>query len=310
MQKLDWKKLFSILKERLAGAEVTHTSVLIAYYLLLSIFPLLIAVGNLLPILGVDPTNAVEYMRAIVPAAVLPVLEPIVLSLLTGASGGLLSISVIGAIWSASRGINFLQKGMNKAYGIPKAGNFVTKRIVSIITILLIILLLVAFVLVFALGEMLLETLFPGISWAGNLLAWVKGLKWPVALLFLFVLLWLVYCVTPDVKVRPRDVLPGTVLGTVCTLALVQGFTFYVQATARSFSSYGALSTFFVLMFWLNFTAISVLLGAVLNATIAEYRYGPAEESLTGVDTVVAKTRDGLLKRARTFWKNRQHKQT
>ncbi|MGD9560373.1 MAG: YihY/virulence factor BrkB family protein, partial [Oscillospiraceae bacterium] len=301
MSKEKLGKFFTIAKDRFVGADVGNTSVLITYYLLLSLAPLVIAVGNILPFLNIDPTSVMGYLDTVVPEAVLPILEPIVSGLLTNGSGGLLSLGLIAAIWSSSRGIRYLQKGMNKAYGIPDTASFIAKRLVSLVTILLILLLLIAFVVVFSMGEALLQGLAPILPQAGQLMHTLLDLKWPVAIGFLFCMLLIVYRVTPDVKLRFRDVLPGVFLALVGLLALVQGFTIYMRFATRNLSSYGTLGALFLLMFWLNFTVTLVLVGAVLNASIREYRFGKAEEEQGGVDRVISKTRDTLAARLRQW---------
>lgn len=295
MKKEKITKFACILKDRIAGAEIGNNSVIVAYYLLLSLFPLLIVVGNLLALLNLDPLAALEYLAMVVPKAVMPLLIPLINSLLTSASGGLLSLGVLAALWTSSRGVGFLQQAMDKAYGVLGSGNFIVKRFFSLVTILLIILLLVAFALVFSLGDIVLQSLSPHFAWADGVMRILHEFKWPVTLGFMFALLSLVYRVTPDVKLRVRDALPGAAFASVGLVGLVQAFTLYLSFSARSFSSYGALSAFFVLMFWLNFSATIVILGAALNAAIAEYRFGKAQVLRSGLDKVVERTQNTLL---------------
>lgn len=306
MQKV--QKLAGILKERFTGADVTATSVMIAYYLLLSIFPLTIAVGNLLSMFKIESIGIMGFLETIVPKAVLPLLQPILANLLETASGGLLSISLVGAIWSAGRGVRFIRKGVNKAYGLPESGSFITRRLFSFFIIVLILLLLVVVALVYSFGVMLLAAIQPTFSWAGVLLQYITGLKWPVTLAALFLLMVLVYRVVPDVKLRVCDVLPGAGLTTVGLLLLVQGFTIYLRFATQSLSSYGALGTFFVLMFWLNFSAKILIFGAVLNASIMEYRFGKAEMEKSGVDNAFERTRNNLLLKLQDYLAARKQK--
>ena len=44
-------------QNRITDSEMGTTSVVVAYYLLLSLFPLMIALGNLLPYLSIDPNS-------------------------------------------------------------------------------------------------------------------------------------------------------------------------------------------------------------------------------------------------------------
>ncbi|MDL2323577.1 YihY/virulence factor BrkB family protein [Ruminococcaceae bacterium OttesenSCG-928-A16] len=273
-----------IFKTRFTQAEVSSSSVIVAYYLLLSLFPLLIAVGNILPMFNITPQSLLPYLNIIVPASLQSVLDPIVVSLLTTSSGGLFSISAIGLVWSASRGIGHLQKCMNKAYGVEPESGLVVKKGISLLMVLVLLLLMVAFVLVFSVGQVVLDKLSEVFLWAEHLVAYLNDFKWPVAIVVIFVVLMLVYRITPDVKLRLRDVWPGSLVGLVGLLALTQLFTVYLQFVAGRVSSYGALGTFIVLMFWLNFSAIIILSGTILNATLYEYKYGKAQPQNSRLD--------------------------
>lgn len=118
-------------QSHMVTAEIGNSSVVVAYYLLLSLFPLLIAVGNVLPYLRIDPNSVLPYIAEAIPKDVYKNLEPAIRSLLTQRSGGLLSVSALAAFWSASQSINALQNAMNKAFGVEQRKNFILVRVVS-----------------------------------------------------------------------------------------------------------------------------------------------------------------------------------
>ena len=63
--------------------------------------------------------------------------------------------------------------------------------------------------------------------------------------------------------------------------ALTQGFSFYVRYFARSVLSYGTIGTFIVLLFWMNYSALVIMVGAVINATLEERKYGTIRSKRT-----------------------------
>ncbi len=283
------KRFFSILAQRYSASELTGTSIIIAYYVLLSLFPLLILLGNLLPLFSITPQVAIGYMETLVPAPVMPVLEPIILSLLSHSSGGLLSVSSIALLFTSSRGISHMQSGMSRAYGISTERGYLARHLVGFLGMLLIVTLIGAFLLVFSFGDMFLGYLSPHVEWAASLRVLVRGVKWPFTLGFMFCLFTIIYLIAPSAKVRIRDAMPGAALASGGLLLLVQLFALYVNFSTRAFSSYGALSSFFVLMFWLNFSAMLVVAGAVLNASIQEFRFGKESVGQNRLDSLSRK---------------------
>ncbi|NLW78078.1 MAG: YihY/virulence factor BrkB family protein [Ruminococcaceae bacterium] len=191
---------------------------------------------------------------------------------------------------------------MNKAYGIPDISSYLARRLLSMVTVILILLLLVAFAVVYSFGVAVLQALAPDVPGAQGILDALQYAKWPVMIIFIFLMLLLVYRVTPDVKLRFRQVWPGALLATAGLLVLTQLFTLYLSYVARTFSSYGAVGAFFLLMIWVNFSVSIVLVGTVLNATISECYHGPAQEVRSRVDNAL----DKLLAKVRDWWESKR----
>jgi len=148
-------------QNRITDSEMGTTSVVVAYYLLLSLFPLMIALGNLLPYLSIDPNTVLSYVQELIPSQIYDFIGPAIENLLTTSSGGLLSISALAALWSASQSINALQIAMNKAFGVDQRSNFIVVRAVSFVIILLFMIAIVGVTMVFGLGKIILDFLQP-----------------------------------------------------------------------------------------------------------------------------------------------------
>lgn len=269
------KSWFIIFKNRLKIAGITGTSVQVAYYTLLALVPLLIALGNLLPLLNIDPARVAPYLDAILPEVVRPVLDPIIQGILTSSSGGLFIVTLAIFVWSASKAVSYLQAGFDKAYGLTTPRGAIPQRVLSMAVSLLILLILCVFVLLFTFGSFLLDQLplSPGLE---GFLRLMHRVKWPAMLLLAFCMLTLIYLFTPGVRVRAREALVGAAVATAGIIVLSELFSFYVRRVSPLLSNYGVLSSFLVLMFWLNFSAILINLGAVVNASIKEYKTGDA----------------------------------
>lgn len=274
---------------------------MVAYYLLLSLFPLTIAIGNILPFFNILPERVLPYVNILLPPDIQTVLDPIITSLLTRSSGGLLSISAIGLLWSAGRGINYLQKAMNKAYGVTPKGIPLMKRLLSMAMVFATVILLCAFILIYSVGQTILSHLAENFEWALQVKWYLDNFKWPVTFAVMVVLLLLVYRLVPDVKLRLRHTWPGAVFATLGLVLLTQLFTLYMEFASRSITSYGTLAAFFLLMFWLNFSCGILILGAVLNASLQEIREGKPEVQVGWLDNyLLAKFETWREKRNKT----------
>ncbi|WP_086313957.1 membrane protein [Enterococcus sp. 7F3_DIV0205] len=258
-------------QHRMIDSEIGNTSVVVAYYLLLSLFPLLIAVGNLLPYLHIDPNEVLPYIAEAIPKAIFDDLKPAIQSLLTQRSGGLLSISALAALWSASQSINALQTAMNKAFGVEQRKNFIIVRIMSLLVILLFMIAIVGVVGVLGLGKTILDWLQPILHFSTDFIDTFQALKWPITTLVLLVIMCLIYRVVPNAKLSFRSIIPGAVFATGGWMLLSQAFGLYIKYFSSKIASYQIIGSFIILMLWLNFAATIIILGGIINAVVKEY---------------------------------------
>ena len=261
-------------QSHMVTAEIGNSSVVVAYYLLLSLFPLLIAVGNVLPYLRIDPNSVLPYIAEAIPKDVYKNLEPAIRSLLTQRSGGLLSVSALAAFWSASQSIN----AMNKAFGVEQRKNFILVRVVSFLVILLFMVAIVGVVVILGLGQYIIELLQPIFHYSTSVIDTFQALKWPLTTVVLLVIMCLIYAVVPNRKLSLRSILPGAIFSTVGWMLLSQIFGLYVKYFSSRIASYQIIGSFIILMLWLNFAATIIILGAIVNAVVDEYLSGDKEK--------------------------------
>lgn len=269
-------------QHRMIESDIGNTSVVVAYYLLLSLFPLLIAVGNILPYLHIDSNTVLPYIAEAIPESIYRDLEPAIKSLLTQRSGSLLSISALAALWSASQSINALQTAMNKAFGVRPRSNFIVVRLMSLFVIVLLLTAIVGVVGVLGLGKTILDFFQPVFHYSTNFIDTFQALKWPLTSLVLLVIMSLIYRVVPNAKLTFRSIIPGAVFSTIGWMLLSQAFGLYIKYFSSKISSYQIIGSFIVLMLWLNFAATIIILGGIINAVVKEYTSNEKIKHRTG----------------------------
>ena len=92
------------------ASESDITSIAVAYYLLISILPLLLIAANILPYFKIRPTQILLTLREVLPASMYRIVLQVISSVLTKPSTGLLSFSIISALWVSSQCIAYLQR--------------------------------------------------------------------------------------------------------------------------------------------------------------------------------------------------------
>src|SRR5699024_5223593 len=112
----DWVK-------RIAKDDVVGLSAQLAYFFLLSLFPFLLFLVTLigyLPIGEQTVYNIIGFIALYAPSDITRLINSNIDHLIHNQNGGLLSISIIGTIWSASNGIKAIMKAFNRAYEVDE----------------------------------------------------------------------------------------------------------------------------------------------------------------------------------------------
>lgn len=261
-----WKELLVRVKK----VDVTGLGSQLAFFFLLSLFPLLIFIMTLLPFLNLDQAQIFLFIRDYAPGSVALLIEDTVKDVLENRNGGLLSIGILATIWSASKGMNALTKALNRSYFTEETRSFVVARGMSIVfTIMLIAVLIVALVLpVF--GQQIGVFVFSALGLEDDFMFLWGNLRWTIPPILIFIVFTVIYWIVPNIKLRLKSVIPGALFATVGWILTSLGFSFYVGSFGNYSNTYGSIGVIIVLMMWLYFSAIILMLGGQLNAVMTE----------------------------------------
>ena len=124
--------------KRINDVDVTGLGAQLAFFFLLSIFPLLIFLITLLPYLNIAEDQIYQFMANVVPGEIYLLIEETLNEILTQENRSLLSFGLIATIWSASLGMNALIKSLNRSYNVEENRPILIARGMSIITLSLI----------------------------------------------------------------------------------------------------------------------------------------------------------------------------
>ncbi|MDY5628121.1 YihY/virulence factor BrkB family protein [Limosilactobacillus coleohominis] len=272
------KQFMAVFLHHFQMAQISASAAVLAYYTLLSIFPAILVVGNLLPMIGVDANTVLSYLQTAVPSSVFSFIKPIVYDFLSNGSGGMLTTGAIIALWSTSQGIAAFQRSVNHAYGVAENQNPIINRTVSFVWMLVVILILFLMAFTYGIGEDILQKLQPIFRFNVAYVKTFAQLKWPVTFLSLFIALTLLYYFVPNARVRLRYVVVGAVIVALLWMGLSRVFSMYAQLLNRRITSYRTIGAFIAMMIWLDFSGMLVMIGATINATLQEEHEGEIVE--------------------------------
>ena len=267
---------------------VTGLAAEVAFFSLLSVFPglLTVAAG-----LGALDSLFGSTILARAQQEVITVLETFltdkaagtaeaVEALFEGGSGGVFTVGVVAAMWSASRGMSTVMRTLGQIYDVEDTRSRARTRLVAVglafASMVLIILTLTALVVgpLFGVGRTIAQ-------WIGA--ADIYGVVWqwagvPVAFVTLLVWAAAVFHAVPHRHVGWRQHVGGAALTGVLWLLVSGGLRLYLGLFGGN-PIFGILSGALVILVWMYVLSLALLLGAELNAVLAARAGVPDEET-------------------------------
>jgi len=265
---------------------VTGLAAEVAFFSLLSVFPglLTVAAG-----LGALDSLFGSGLLARAEQEVITVLETFltdqaagtaeaVEALFEGGSGGVFTFGVVAAVWAASRGMSTVMRTLAQIYDVEDTRSRMRRRLVAVglalASMVLIVVTLTALVVgpLFGVGRTIAQWIgaadIYGVvwQWAGVPVAFVTLLAWAAA----------VFHAVPHRHVGWRQHVGGAALTGVLWLLVSAGFRLYLGLFGGN-PIFGILSGALVVLVWMYLLSLALLLGAELNAVLAERAHAPVE---------------------------------
>ena len=243
----------------------------LSYFLLFSMFPLLMFVNSILAQLDITLEG------------ITPVLEMLPKSLQRLITGYLAQLSgtpsfspmLIGiglTLYFLSRAVRSMMRTVNDIYHVEVTRGMVKDVLISLgITAGFLISVVCSFVLVVA-GRTLLRLLPQAFPIPQAALDVTHDASFLVMIAFIFAFLMLFNRIVPNLHLKFREVWPGALFSLVAWILVSWAFSLYVDNMARYSVLYGSLGTIIVLMLWLYIVSMLLLMGPQLNHTLVVMR--------------------------------------
>ena len=254
-----------------------------AFYYLLSIFPLLILLLSILPYLSMDPQAVSNIFHDFIPTETSQLMEDTLYSILNERNSSLLTIGIVGTLWSASNGINAFIHSMNIAFDVKETRNYLTNRFLAIIMTIGIICAFIIALLLPVFGNIILDLIDQFVPISDEFLSLIHVLRWGIAVIVISIILAFLYKVAPNMYLSIKHVLAGAVIATILWLLVSLGFSFYVNNFGNYSATYGSLGGVIALMLWLYLTGLSLIIGGEINAFLYRKIFTPYSRNYSDI---------------------------
>ncbi|WP_026314561.1 YihY/virulence factor BrkB family protein [Heyndrickxia acidiproducens] len=248
--------------------DITGMAAQLAYFFLLSLFPLLLFLFTLLPYLPIQTDDVLNMVQHFAPKETFDIIESTIKEMLTNRSGGLLSIGMIVTLWSASNGMNAIIKALNRAYKVEESRPFLIQRGMSVMLTLGMIVVLIVVLLLPVFGEQISHYIFSYFGIPDYLKNVWPVLRWGLTPVLLFLVFGALYFFAPNEKFGCLTVIPGAIFATIGWIAASLVLSFYVSYFGNYNATYGSLGGIIIMMLWFYISGIILIFGGELNAIL------------------------------------------
>lgn len=239
-----------------------------AFFLFLSLIPMLILICAVLPYTSLTEENLLMAVTRNTPETMNPLIGSIIADVYSR-SAGIISVAVIGTLWSAGKGVLALIRGLNVINDVEENRNYFVLRIVASVYTLIMILAVILSLLIMVFGNLLVNLLLKDFPQVRLLFEFFMHFRFILAWAVLTLVFTMIYTFVPNRKMRFLEQLTGGMFSAVVWSVFSWCFSIYVDRFG-GFNTYGSLATIIIIMLYLYFCMYIIMIGAYINSYFRE----------------------------------------
>ena len=278
--------------EKFLSLKLNRSAAALSYFLIMTLFPMLICVQWILSVLGEDIVIFLEEFSELIPSGVLAIIEDY-LSYSGSQSGGLLIIGIFTAVYTGAAAFRTLSDTRREIFE-SRGGSDTARFIFSFVYAVAFLLAVYVLAITVIAGRWLITFLEPFFAMIDfiNLLDLANLWNW-----FRFVILniisagmlYTVYYCNAWRSPYKMKILPGAVFGSLVFTVVSGFFSWFISSSVKYSAIYGSLASVIILMLWLYILADIILLGALINKEMSEHKSDPKMKLHSDVHSFIKK---------------------
>ena len=258
------KEFFQRIKKVINRPDMVLLPGQLAFFLVLAIIPTMTLITYGASVLNLS----MDFMYDFLKKAFSTEIANLMLSASTGDNVGLkLTVVIVVCYYLASNGAASVIVTSNTIYGV-KNGGWLQRRFKAIVMSIIFVFLLVMLLIIPIFGDQIIN-LIKMVNLNSNITYIIVTvfnlLKSPIMWIFLFLLIKIIYVLSPDRKIIAHNANYGAIFTTVAWILMTELYSFYINNLADYTAFYGGLTSVCVLMMWFYFLSYFFVIGMSLN---------------------------------------------
>jgi membrane protein len=239
----------------------------LSFLLLLSFFPFLIFVFSIIGLFG-ETQVGVQVIESIIsstPKEVGEGLKPYIKEIISGPPHSLLTIAIIGVIWTASSSVEGCRTILNRAYRIEFPPPYLLRRLFSIGEFFVITFIIIVGIIIFVIlpnfldknkVDLLLKLHFDYDHYYLRQIVFLSLLTLATSML---------YYALPNAKQKFTQTVPGSIIAVALWIIVEHVFSLYLKNFHQVNFVYGSLAGIIISLLFFYFISLVFIFGAEFN---------------------------------------------
>lgn len=244
------------------AAQVTTYASSAAFYIFLSIIPLIVLLFTIIPYTPLTQESVLKVLFEVLPDSLDGFTQGVVAEVYNK-NIAFLSVSAVVLLWSASKGMQAITLGLNSINGVKETRNFILLRLEACLYTVILLLVLIVSMGLFIFGSFILDQLMLRIH-VNEIYQVLMDFRFLVEWIFYALPISVLYAWVPNNRTKPHTQWLGAIFTGVTWTLFSYAFTLYLNLFP-AFSIYGSLTTVIITMFYLFVAMNLMFMGALIN---------------------------------------------
>jgi membrane protein len=245
----------------------------ISYSFIIAFVPAVLFLFTLIPyipIAGLDESIMLT-LQEVIPYEAFILLRSTIEDIVTNQQTGLLSISFLVSLYFAGSGVIAIMNAFNQSSHSIESRTALKKQLVALLLVFILAVNMIVSGAALAISSVILYFMEARGIISDNLTLFLLTTgQWVIILLTSLIAFSCIYYFAPAKRKIFPFFSPGSVIASFLSVITFKVFTIFIENFTNYNKFYGSLGTMIMIIVWINLTALMLLIGFELNASIYE----------------------------------------
>ena len=263
--------LISHFKPGISQGSLSTRASSISFKFFLALFPAIIFIFTITPLIPLEGfyNNLMLALEELVPEQLFPFIENTISDIVSRRQAGLLSFGFLLALYFSSSSFIGLISSFNQSINIDETRSPLQQRVISILLVIISTILIIIAISIMILGQDTVQWLNEqGYIRTHVSYFFLPAIRWGILFALIYTTISMIYFIAPSRKAGFKFFSVGSLIATLCLVALAWGFGYFIKYFSAHNVLYGSIGTLLLLLLYIYYNATILLVGFELNASI------------------------------------------